>query len=179
MGGPATLLIDRVASPIGDVLLVCEAGGLCALEFADEEHRLRRSLRRRYGDAKPATAADPLGVSTRLRAYFAGRLDALDDIAVTAGGTPFQRAVWAMLRDIPLGSVTTYGTLAGRLGNPNASRAVGLANALNPIAIVVPCHRVVGADARLTGYAGGIDRKRWLLEHEGVALPEAAKRRVA
>jgi methylated-DNA-[protein]-cysteine S-methyltransferase len=174
-----TLLLDRVASPIGDVLLVCEARGLCALEFADEAARLERSVRQRYGGAKPIATADPLGVSGRIRAYFAGRLEALDDIPVAAGGTPFQRAVWAMLRAIPLGTVTTYGTLALRLGKPNASRAVGLANALNPIAIVVPCHRVIGADASLTGYAGGLRRKRWLLEHEGVALPQAAKRRVA
>src|SRR5258708_1746395 len=131
-----TLMIDRVASPIGDVLLVCEEDGLCALEFADEEARLTRSLRQRYGAAKPVATNDPLGVSGRVRAYFAGRLDALDDIKVAAGGTPSQRTVWVMLRAIPTGAVTTYGTLARRLGKPNASRAVGLANALNPIAIV-------------------------------------------
>jgi methylated-DNA-[protein]-cysteine S-methyltransferase len=106
-----------------------------------------------------------------VRAYLGGDLRALDDVAVNAGGTPFQARVWNELRRIPAGTTITYGELARRLGQPSANRAVGHANSLNPVAIVVPCHRVIGADATLTGYAGGLDRKRWLLQHEGVALP--------
>jgi methylated-DNA-[protein]-cysteine S-methyltransferase len=88
------------------------------------------------------------------------------------GGTPFQQQIWAKLREIPIGEIWTYGRLAQDIGKPTASRAVGMANSLNPIAIVVPCHRVIGANGQLTGYAGGIDRKRWLLQHEGSLLVE-------
>jgi len=91
-------------------------------------------------------------------------------VPVRAGGTPFQRVVWAALREIPPGRTTSYGQLAARLGRPGASRAVGLANGANPVAIAVPCHRVIGADGTLTGYGGGIERKRWLLEHERASL---------
>ena len=117
-------------------------------------------------------ARDPLGVGTRLARYFDGRLDAIDDLPVDPGGTPFQRRVWSALRRLPCGATRSYGALAAGLGKPAASRAVGLANGANPIAIVIPCHRVIGSDGALTGYAGGIARKRWLLEHEG-ALPRS------
>ena len=105
-------------------------------------------------------------VSAALEAFFAGRLQAIDAVAVHTGGTAFQRRVWAALRAIPAGTTTTYGRLAAALGQPTASRAVGLANGANPVVIVVPCHRVIGADGTLTGYGGGIERKRWLLDHE-------------
>src|SRR5580658_1788173 len=108
-----------------------------------------------------------LGPASRLEAYFAGELGALDEIPVETGGTEFQRAVWTGLRQIPTGTVTSYGDLAASLGRPKACRAVGYANSLNPVAIVLPCHRVIGKNRTLTGYAGGLERKRWLLAHEG------------
>jgi methylated-DNA-[protein]-cysteine S-methyltransferase len=127
-------------------------------------------LQRRYGPVHLAQTANPYGFSCRIRAYFAGDYSCLDDIPVNTGGTSFQQHVWSALRTIPAGTTTTYGELAARLDKPTAYRAVGAANALNPIGIVLPCHRVIGADASLTGYAGGIERKHWLLQHEGCAL---------
>jgi methylated-DNA-[protein]-cysteine S-methyltransferase len=111
----------------------------------------------------------------KLSAYFAGELSALAGLTVLTGGTPFQRQVWAALRKIPIGKTTSYGALAQRIGRPNAIRAVGLANGANPVGVVIPCHRVIGADGSLTGYAGGLERKRWMLEHEG-ALPQSRVR---
>ena len=169
-----TLSIDRIDSPIGSLNLVADGRGLRALDYADQEARMMRLLRAR-GDARIAEADDPQGFSSRLRAYLAGELDALDEIPVAAEGTPFQQAVWAALRGIAAGTTLTYNALARRLGKPAASRAVGLANARNPVAIVVPCHRVIGTDGSLTGYAGGLERKRWLLAHEGVQLPGGAR----
>ena len=109
---------------------------------------------------------DPGGVSSALKAYFDGELTAIDGLAVCADGTPFQQTVWRALRDIPCGQTISYSTLARRIGRPTAVRAVGLANGSNPVGIVVPCHRVIGANGTLTGYGGGLDRKRWLLAHE-------------
>ncbi|HEX7389242.1 MAG TPA: methylated-DNA--[protein]-cysteine S-methyltransferase, partial [Acidiphilium sp.] len=116
------------------------------------------------------------GVRDRLNAYFAGDLAAVDTITVRAAGTGFQHRVWTALRTIPPGTTTSYGELAARLGVPKASRAVGLANGANPISIVVPCHRVIGADGRLTGYGGGIERKAWLLDHEAHSKAEITGR---
>ncbi len=164
------LLIDSVASPIGDILVVADGTALVALEFAAVEGRMRRALRARYGGLELVPARDPLGACSRLRAYFAGDIRALDDVPADGGGTPFQRRVWSALRRIPAGTTMSYGALARRLRMPTATRAVGHANGQNPISIVVPCHRVIGSDGTLTGYGGGLDRKRWLLEHEGVRL---------
>lgn len=168
----SVLLTDRVSSPIGEVCVVSDGRSLRAVEFADEQDRMTALLARRGLGAHLEARDDPQGFSSALRAYFDGRIDALDALPVEAGGTPFQRAVWAALRAIPVGSTCSYGALAARLGRPRASRAVGAANGLNPVAIVVPCHRVIGANGRLTGYAGGVERKRWLLAHEG-ALADA------
>jgi methylated-DNA-[protein]-cysteine S-methyltransferase len=163
------LLVDVVDSPLGPVSLASDGTALVALEFCSPE-RLEARLRRRFGeDARALPRADPLGLSARARAYFAGDLDALARVPVDGGGTPFQRRVWAALREIPAGATLGYAALAARLGAPRAARAVGLANGRNPIAVAVPCHRVVGADGSLTGYAGGLERKRWLLGHEGAA----------
>jgi methylated-DNA-[protein]-cysteine S-methyltransferase len=122
-------------------------------------------LTERFGalDFRPR---DPTGMCNRLAAYFAGDLHAFDGVALDAGGTPFQQRVWAALREIPAGETISYLTLARRIGDPTAARAVGAANGSNPIAIVVPCHRVIASDGRLSGYAGGVHRKRWLLDHE-------------
>jgi methylated-DNA-[protein]-cysteine S-methyltransferase len=163
------LLIDRIETPIGELLLVAdEAGKLRALDWADYEERMLRLLRRHYGKdgftLKPAH--NPHGLRDRIQRYFAGDVDAIDNISVETAGTPFQRSVWKELRNIPGGAAISYGKLAEQIARPKAVRAVGLANGSNPIGIVVPCHRVIGSDGSLTGYGGGLERKRWLLEHE-------------
>jgi O-6-methylguanine DNA methyltransferase len=161
------LTLGTYHSPLGEILLVNDNdGALRALDFADYEQRLRRLLRLHYGTYQLDPAPAPVMIVNALTAYFAGDLDAVSKLRVATGGTPFQREVWAALRRIPVGRTTTYGELAAELGRSGASRAVGLANGSNPIAIVVPCHRVIGRDGTLTGYAGGLQRKRWLLEHE-------------
>ncbi|MBV9632771.1 MAG: methylated-DNA--[protein]-cysteine S-methyltransferase [Xanthobacteraceae bacterium] len=161
------LTLDTYGSPLGDILLVSDGdGALRALDFADYGQRLRRLLRLHYSAYQLDLGPAPVAFVNALTAYFAGDLDAVAKLRVATGGTPFQREVWAALRRIPAGHTTTYGELAVELGRRGASRAVGLANGSNPIAIVVPCHRVIGSNGTLTGYAGGLPRKRWLLEHE-------------
>jgi methylated-DNA-[protein]-cysteine S-methyltransferase len=171
-GSPDRLWLDRLATPIGEAWLVTDDHGLLrALDWQEHEPRMRQLLRRHYG---PATALEwgraPGVVVKALEAYFAGQLSRLDGIACATAGTPFQRTVWTALRTIPAGQTLSYGALAARLGHPRSIRAVGLANGANPIGVVVPCHRVIGANGTLTGYGGGLERKRWLLAHEG-ALP--------
>ncbi|MCR4426509.1 MAG: methylated-DNA--[protein]-cysteine S-methyltransferase [Firmicutes bacterium] len=159
-------MIDHVDSPIGTLVCVCTGTALCALSFTDHEPAMLASLAARYEGFTMEAASDPGGISSRLQAYFAGDLQALHGITVETGGTAFERRVWSALLEIPAGATVSYGELAGRLGS--GSRAVGSANSRNPVAIVVPCHRVVGANGHLTGYAGGLERKLWLLRHEGV-----------
>jgi len=170
------LLIDEIHSPIGRIAIAARDGRLCALEFG--RARLVRQLTVRYPEAPRRRARNPYGVSVRLRAYLAGDLAAVDRIPVETGGTPFQQRVWRALRRIPAGHTMSYGTLARRLGVGAAARAVGAANGRNPISLVVPCHRLIGGDAALTGYGGGLWRKQWLLRHEG-AEPRATKARSA
>jgi methylated-DNA-[protein]-cysteine S-methyltransferase len=161
--------MERVRTPIGELLLLAdEEGRLRALDWEDHDPRLRRLLALHYGPhgVRVEAAPDRSGLARTLSAYFDGAMDALAGVPVATGGTAFQRTVWAALREIPCGRTESYGALARRIGRPAAVRAVGLANGANPVGIVVPCHRVVGHDGRLTGYAGGLDRKRWLLEHE-------------
>lgn len=160
------LALRRVSSPLGDLLLVTEAERLCALDFDDCAARLRAYLSRRYPDASLAPDADPGVIGKLVTAYFDGDLAALLRVAIAWRATPFQRTVWQALRLIPAGSTLSYGAFAGRIGKPRAQRAVGHANGANPCAIVVPCHRLIGADGKLTGYGGGLERKRWLLDHE-------------
>ena len=138
--------------------------------FGNKASLFREILTRRFEDIVLRHEANPLGVSEKVRAYLAGDLYSLDGIAVDPGGTEFQQTVWSALRKIPVGTTRTYGQLAASIGRPTASRAVGLANSLNPVAIVIPCHRVIGSHASLTGYAGGLPRKQWLLRHEGALL---------
>jgi methylated-DNA-[protein]-cysteine S-methyltransferase len=160
--------VAPLASPLGPLTLVARGPALVAIAFGEEP--LEADLVRRLGPVALRRRRDPAGLATRVRAYFAGDLAAVDAIEVEPGGTAFQRCVWTLLRAVPAGTTVTYGELARRLGRPGASRAVGLANHDNPIPIVIPCHRVVGARGHLTGYAGGLERKRWLLEHEGALL---------
>jgi methylated-DNA-[protein]-cysteine S-methyltransferase len=161
--------IDRIASPLGTLLVVCDdASRLRALDFHDYEPRMQRLLRTHYGEQgfELVTGRAPAAVAEALAAFFAGALHAIESIEVRTGGTPFQRRVWSALRRIPSSVTHSYGELARAIGKPSAARAVGLANGANPVVIVVPCHRVIGADGSLTGFGGGIERKRWLLEHE-------------
>ena len=170
-GGVTDLRLDRYASPLGVILLATDAEGrLRALDFEDHDARMRALLRLHYGAFALHAGPAPACVRTALDGYFAGDHRAVEQVRVETAGTAFQRAVWAALRGIPAGATTTYGRIATALGKPGASRAVGMANGSNPVAIVVPCHRVIGADAALTGFGGGLHRKRWLLEHEGVQL---------
>lgn len=168
---PARLrfFIDSTPTPTGVALLVCdEEGRLRALDWEGYEARMHRLLRLHYGEngCVLETARDPAGRTSALQAYLRGDLSAIEALPVETAGTPFQREVWRALRDIPAGTTTTYAQLAERISRPKAVRAVGAANGANPVSIVVPCHRVVGANASLTGYAGGLERKRWLLDHE-------------
>ena len=161
--------IDRINTPIGELLLVADsAGNLRAIDWSDYESRMLRLLRLHYGTngfgLKPAH--NPHGLTDAINRYFAGDLAAIDGLPVQTAGTPFQRSVWSELRKIPCGSAVSYGKLAERIARPKAVRAVGLANGANPIGIVVPCHRVIGSNGSLTGYGGGLERKQWLLDHE-------------
>ena len=165
------LSVAEVTTPIGAALLVTDTEGvLRALDFADYQARLQRLLRIHYGSIELQAGRPPPQLRAALARYFDGELTALADIAWRTAGTEFQRTVWRALTRIAVGTTTTYGTLARTLGIPNAARAVGLANGSNPVSIVVPCHRVIGADGTLTGYAGGLHRKQWLLRHEGLEL---------
>ncbi|HYA36228.1 MAG TPA: methylated-DNA--[protein]-cysteine S-methyltransferase [Candidatus Binataceae bacterium] len=165
------LSLTRIASPIGTLIAVSDGRALYALDYADFEPRMIALLRRRCGDFRLIERDDALAIRVRLRAYFAAERFDFDGLALNPGGTGFQKSVWDGLCKIPPGATVTYGELAKSLGlDARSSRAVGYANSLNPIAIIIPCHRVIGADGSLTGYAGGIERKRWLLAHER-ALP--------
>ena len=175
---PETFGLDRLETPIGIALLVTDAeGALRALDWEDHEPRLRQLLRLHCGVTVLKDAQAPQDIGAALTGYFRGDLDRLNTIKWRVAGTAFQRKVWTALRMIPVGTTTSYGALAAHLDMPKAVRAVGLANGSNPISVVVPCHRVIGADGSLTGYGGGLPRKRWLLEHEGVALKPASRQR--
>ncbi len=169
---PETLTVDRVATPVGEVLLVTDGeGAVRALDFSDYEARMLRLLRRHCGsDPVLVEGRAPEGVRRAVEAYFSGDVRALDEVCVKTGGTAFQKAVWAALRAIPAGETRSYGQLAEAIGSPRAVRAAGLVNGQNPVAVIVPCHRVIGANGTLTGYAGGLERKRWLLAHEGAVV---------
>ena len=166
-----TISFSDLETPLGEVRLARCGGRTVGLAFTDGWPRVEEALVRRYGTFRPVSEACP-EVAAALRRYFAGAFDALATLAVDPGGTAFQRAVWAALQRIPAGRTTFYGAIARALGAPGAARAVGAACGANPISLAIPCHRAIGNDGQLTGYAGGIARKRWLLAHEG-ALPSA------
>ena len=153
-------------SPIGPLTVAVVEGRVCALSFSDFRETQRAALERRFKGYEVRRTEDPSGVCGRLQAYFDGELTALDAIDVDPAGTPFQLAVWAALRTIAPGRTASYTDVAHAIGAPQAVRAVGAANGANPIAIIVPCHRVIGARGALVGYGGGLERKRWLLNHE-------------
>ena len=167
---PVSLVVDRFGTPIGEMYAVTDdRGRLRAFAWAENESRGVQQLRQQYG-ARIAieNGGTPAAVKKAIDDYFAGDLLAIDRIDCATNGTPFQQEVWNALRTIPAGSTWSYGALAARIGKASAVRAVGLANGANPIGVVVPCHRVIGMDGSLTGYGGGLPRKRWLLAHERV-----------
>jgi methylated-DNA-[protein]-cysteine S-methyltransferase len=164
-----TFQTERFDTPTGRMLLVTDGQGLLhALDWEDHRERTERLLGRYYRHVTLALreAGEESAARRALLAYFSGRLDAIERLQVATSGSEFQNQVWRALRQIPSGKTLSYGALAQKIGRPRAVRAVGLANGSNPIAIVVPCHRVIGANASLTGYGGGLERKRWLLQHE-------------
>jgi methylated-DNA-[protein]-cysteine S-methyltransferase len=168
---PERFGLDRLATPIGVALLVTDADGvLRALDWHDYEHRMRELLRLHYGTGDLGDRPAPAEMRTALSGYFEGELGQLSGIAWRTAGTPFQQKVWTALAQIPAGTTLSYGALAAKIGMPKAIRAVGHANGSNPISVVLPCHRLIGADGSLVKYGGGLERKRWLLRHEGVAL---------
>jgi methylated-DNA-[protein]-cysteine S-methyltransferase len=158
------------------LVVICdEEGRLRATDWTNYDERMRRLLARYYGmEAVTLTPAPTKSTpASALAAYFDGDLHAVDSLPVGTQGTAFQTSVWRALRDIPPGRTISYGELARRVDKPAAVRAVGLANGANPIGVVIPCHRVIGADGSLTGYGGGLERKRWLLEHERMCRSSA------
>jgi methylated-DNA-[protein]-cysteine S-methyltransferase len=169
MTATRTFFIEHIETPTGRMRIVTDdEERLRAVDWDDYEKRMNNLLLRYYGpDAVTLRDIPHRSPAARaLIAYFEGELDAIADLAAATNGTPFQRSVWSALRRIPAGRTMSYGALAAAIGQPKAVRAVGSANGANPIAIVVPCHRVIGANASLTGYGGGVHRKRWLLAHE-------------
>jgi len=168
---PETFGLDRLPTPIGTALLVTDTSGvLRALDWEEHEPRMRELLRLQYGAVVLKDARSPAELRSALTGYFKGDLDRLKTIKWRVAGTPFQHKVWTALPKIPAGTTMSYGALAAKLNVPKAMRAVGHANGSNPISVVVPCHRLIGANGTLVKYGGGLERKRWLLEHEGVVL---------
>lgn len=164
-----SLLMERMNTPIGQMLLVTdEHQRVRALDWHDHEDRLHLLMQRQYrGDTVMLnTYSGTSPAALAMQAYFEGDLQIIDTIAIATGGTDFQRTVWKALRDIIPGTPISYAALAEKIGKPSAVRAVGLANGANPVGIIVPCHRVIGSDRSLTGYGGGLERKKWLLNHE-------------
>ncbi len=161
----APLAIDHLDTPLGRLALVVADDRLRAVGWVGGDGRDGR-MSRTLASMDLVPRPNPAGLTAALRAYFAGDVKVLDGLPVDLRGTAFQMSVWGALRDIPCGETISYGELARRIGRPSAVRAVGLANGANPVGIVVPCHRVIGASGDLTGYGGGLPRKRWLLAHE-------------
>ena len=168
---PPDAVLDLVhftvmGSPLGPLTVFGSGQRLMGVEFGDD----RASFEHRRLAGVVNEHPDPAGAVTALRAYFSGDLQALDWLSVDPIGTTFQRLVWNALRGVRAGHTASYADIANAIGAPKAVRAVGAANGANPIAIVVPCHRIIGSSGSLVGYGGGLERKRWLLEHEGVLL---------
>lgn len=162
--------LSSISSPIGPLTIAAHDARLCLLHFGAHVADVRRTLERWYPESAIEPHADPAGAVTALERYFAGDIAVIDGLDVELNGTPFQQRVWQALRGVRAGTTCSYSTLAQSIGAGSAVRAVGAANGANPVALVVPCHRVIGANGSLTGYGGGLDRKRWLLQHEGVLL---------
>lgn len=164
---PDRLIRSLIDTPVAQLQLFCDPGGVVrVLDFDNESPRTARLVRTWYRDLPVEQGAAPVMVAEALAAYFAGEMAALARVLWKTVGTDFQQTVWRALLDIPAGETTTYAALAARIGRPAAVRAVGAANGANPVGLVIPCHRLIGSDGSLTGYGGGLERKRWLLDHE-------------
>jgi methylated-DNA-[protein]-cysteine S-methyltransferase len=170
---PSALTLERMATPIGEALIVTDQEGvLRAFNWGDYEERMLAWLGRHYPRTPMREGRSAAAVHAAFQRYFAGERQALEGLAWRASGTAFQLQVWETLCTIPAGETLSYAGLAARIGRPSAVRAVGLANGANPISLVVPCHRVIGTNGSLTGYGGGLPRKKWLLGHEGASFKE-------
>jgi len=168
---PEILFRDQLETPIGTMLVITDKQErMRALDWREYEDRMHRLLRLHAKKEKREFELQagplPTAIHKALNAYFAGNFSPVNDILVYTAGTVFQQAVWQALRNIPAGTTLSYGALAKKLGRPKAVRAVGSANGANPVGIIIPCHRVIGMDGSMTGYGGGLERKRWLLAHE-------------
>lgn len=161
--------LTTVDSPIGKLTVAAHGPKVCLVHFGPASRQIRDSLAGWYPDTTIESGDDPGGVVSVLSRYFDGDLASLDGIDVELHGTAFQQRVWTALRAVTAGTTTSYAELARRVGAPAAVRAVGAANGANPVAVVLPCHRIIGSNGSLTGYGGGLERKRWLLQHEGVS----------
>lgn len=161
------MYLDKFDSPLGEIVLAGTAEALCALDFGDCRERMDRLLMRHWPGVELERKPGFGGFQGTIEAYLDGDLEALTAIRTDSNGTEFEELVWNCLRTLKPGTTASYGELAVRLGRPGAARGVGRANSQNPVALVVPCHRVIGSDGSLTGYAGGLERKKWLLAHEG------------
>lgn len=166
----ATIEIDVLDTPLGHLELAVHDGALVTVKFDDRWGSGVDQLSRHHGDVPITPAEDPAGMTSALRRYFEGDVNAIDGLSVDVRGTPFQEAVWKALLEVPAGKTATYGEIARVIGSPRAVRAVGTAVGSNPVGIVVPCHRVLPASGGVGNYGGGVDRKAWLLAHEGVEV---------
>lgn len=164
------ILLGQLDSPIGPLSIAERGGRVCLLHFGGDGPEVRAMLARWYPSQPVQTSPGPGASRDALLAYFSGQVDALDGIPVAMNGTPFQKRVWEALRSVRAGTTATYSQIAQAVGAPAAVRAVGAANGANPVALIVPCHRIIGANGSLTGYGGGLDRKRWLLDHEAPSI---------
>ena len=168
---PERLIRSWLETPVATLQIVVDEDDIVrVLDFDNDSPRTRRLMKIHYADIPVVEGETPAAIRAAFGRYFAGHMDALADIPWRVAGTDFQRQVWTALTEIPAGETRSYSQQAARIGRPAAVRAVGLANGANPIGIVIPCHRVIGAGGSLTGYGGGLERKRWLLAHEGAAL---------
>ena len=161
---------NEFESPIGEITFLDDGESLCFMDFSENTHRLETILKRKFGPFQIESGNDNLGIGPRLEQYVEGNLQAFAGISLNTPGTDFQTSVWSQLQKIPPGKVLSYNQLAAKLSNPKAIRAAGTAKGSNPVAIVIPCHRVIGKDGSLRGYAGGEWRKQWLLNHEGYRI---------
>ncbi|MFD2207893.1 methylated-DNA--[protein]-cysteine S-methyltransferase [Kiloniella antarctica] len=161
-----SLLVSRHRSPIGEIVTFYRDGILCHLDFTDCQIRWEKLLRRRFPQLSLIDVSVNSEMEERLMAYFAKETTAFTGVKLDTGGTDFQKEVWDALCKIPFGTTETYSSMATKIGKPKAIRAMAAANALNPISLIIPCHRIIGKDGSLTGYGGGLERKGKLLEHE-------------
>jgi methylated-DNA-[protein]-cysteine S-methyltransferase len=162
--------LTTMESPVGLLTLAARGDRVCLVHFGPVSASVHKWLGKWYPGTAVESSKDAGGVAEVLKRYFGGDLASLDEVDVELHGTPFQQRVWTALRSVGAGTTISYAELASRVDAPTAVRAVGAANGANPVAIVLPCHRIIGSNGSLTGYGGGLDRKRWLLGHEGVAV---------